>query len=79
MGYTGELPSYCKGLEKKIIKDDGFFLTAIANTKRTACLFVKVCKLAPEQEKSTMFLIRNHWLLKNKQKQLYFSGKKSTT
>lgn len=86
MGYYGEPPSYCKGLEKSplgglknVIKDDFlFFLTANTNTKYTACLFIKVHNLAPEQEKSTMFLIRNHWLLKANKK-CYILLEKSPT
>lgn len=72
MDYYGALPSYFKRLEKcpvgglkNVTKDDGFFLTANAKEKRTACLFIKVHNVSN----------RKSLALKNKQKQLYSPGK----
>lgn len=80
MGYYGELPSYCKGLDKspvgslKNVTKDASIFKQLMQTQDTQLLFIKVHNLAPGQEKVYKVSNKKPLALKNKQKQLYSSG-----
>lgn len=81
MGYYGELPSYCKGLEKspvgslKNVTKDASIFKQLMQTQDTQLLCLSTSTIwHQDRKKSTMFLIRNHWLLKTNKNKLSSSG-----
>jgi len=72
MGYYGELPSYCKGLDKspvgslKNVTKDASIFKQLMQTQDTQLLCLSKSTIwHQDRKKSTKFLIRNHWLLKS--------------